>query len=227
LMVMERAYGRDQMRKFLSYEADRYLRGRSTETEKEQPLISTEGQGYIHYNKGSLQMYQLKEMIGEDKVNLALREFLERYRYQPPPYPVSLDALDAFYAHTPDSLRYVIKDLFEEITLYENRCRDARVRELANGQWEVTIKVEAAKYRADELGKETSVALNDYIEIGAFGVPPKGKTYGKTLYRERIKMQKPVAEYTFVVNEKPDKAGIDPFSLLIDRNPGDNLKQVQ
>ncbi len=227
LMVMERAYGRDQMRKFLSYEADRYLRGRSTETEKEQPLISTEGQGYIHYNKGSLQMYQLKEMIGEDKVNLALREFLEQYRYQPPPYPVSLDALDAFYAHTPDSLRYVIKDLFEEITLYENRCRHARVRELANGQWEVTIKVEAAKYRADELGKETSVALNDYIEIGAFGVPPKGKTYGKTLYRERIKMQKPVAEYTFVVNEKPDKAGIDPFSLLIDRNPGDNLKQVQ
>jgi ABC-2 type transport system permease protein len=227
LMVMERAYGRDQMRKFLSYEADRYLRGRSTETEKEQPLVRTEGQGYIHYNKGSLQMYQLKEMIGEDKVNLALRDFLQRYRYQPPPYPVSLDALDAFYTQTPDSLRYLIKDLFEDITLYENRCREARVRELADGRWEVTIKVEAAKFKADELGKETTVSLNDYIEIGAFGASPKGKTYGKTLYRERIKMNKPVAEYTFTVSEKPDKAGIDPFSLLIDRNPADNLKQVQ
>ena len=30
----------------------------------------------------------------------ALRALLERYRYQNPPYPVSLDALDEFYAQT-------------------------------------------------------------------------------------------------------------------------------
>jgi len=227
LMVMEKEYGRDQMRKFLSYEMDRYLRGRSTETEKELPLSSCEGQGYIHYNKGSLQMYQLKEMIGEDKVNAALRALLERYRYQPPPYPVSLDALDEFYAQTPDSLRYIIKDLFEDITLFENRCREAKAKDLGDGRWEVTIKVECAKLKADDLGKETEVKLNDYIEIGAFAKPEKGKTYGKTLHRQRVKVTQKTNTFTFVVNGKPDKAGVDPFSLLIDRNPGDNVKDVE
>ena len=34
------------------------------------------------------------------------------------------------------------------------------------------------------------------------------------------------AQYKFVVNEEPDKAGIDPFRLLIDRMPDDNMKKV-
>jgi ABC-2 type transport system permease protein len=77
LMVMEREYGRDLMRKFLRYEMDKYLRGRSQEAERELPLAWCESQGYIHYNKGSVQMYHLKEMIGEDRVNAALRALLE------------------------------------------------------------------------------------------------------------------------------------------------------
>jgi hypothetical protein len=227
LMVMEHEYGRDQMRKFLRYEVDRYLSERGRETEKELPLSKCEGQGYIHYNKGSVQMYQLKEMIGEDNVNAALRSFLEKFRYAPPPYPVSLDALDAFYAYTPDSLDYIVKDLFEDITLFENRCREASVKDLGNGKWEVSIKVECAKIKADELGKETEVALNDFIEIGAFAVPEKDKTYGKTLYRQRVKITQKEQFFTFTVDEKPEKAGVDPFSLLIDRNPVDNVKQLE
>ncbi|MCB9305003.1 MAG: hypothetical protein H6565_00245 [Lewinellaceae bacterium] len=224
LMVMEHEYGRDQMRKFLKYEMDRYLRARGRETQRELPLARCEGQGYVHYNKGSGAMYYLKEMIGEDKVNAALRSFLERYRYAPPPYPVSLDAIDAFYEQAPDSLDYVVKDLFEDITLFENRCKKASVKDIGGNRWEVTIEVECKKLKADDLGKETEVPLSDYIEIGAFAKPESGKKYGKTLYRQRIKMTAPTAQFTFVVEEKPDKAGIDPFSLLVDRNPEDNLK---
>lgn len=227
LMVMEHAYGRDQMRKFQRYEMDRYLRGRGRESERELSLARCEGQGYIHYNKGSVQMYHLKELIGEDRVNAAVRTFLEKFRYAQPPYPVSLDALDEFYAQTPDSLDYVVKDLFEDITLFENRCREASAKDLGNGQWEVKIKVEAAKFKSDELGKQTEVPLNDYIEIGAFAAPESGKTYGKTLYRQRVKITQAEQWFTFTVPEKPEKAGVDPFSLIVDRNPEDNMKDVE
>lgn len=227
LMVMEHEYGRDQMRKFLRYEMDRYLRGRGREAEREMPLTTCEGQGYIHYNKGSVQMYHLKELIGEEQVNAALRAFLAKFRYAPPPYPVSLDALDEFYAHTPDSLDYVVKDLFEDITLFENRCREASLKDLGNGRWEVKIKVEAAKFKSDELGRQTEVPLNDYLEIGAFAAPESGKTYGKTLYRQRVKVTQPEQWFTFVISEKPEKAGVDPFSLVVDRNPEDNMKELK
>ena len=225
LMVMEHEYGPDQMRKFLKYEMDKYLRGRGRESQKELPLAKCEGQGYIHYNKGSVAMYYLKEMIGEENVNAALRDFLEKFRYAEPPYPVSLDALDAFYAHTPDSLRYVVKDLFEDITLFENRCKKASFKDLGKGKWEVTIQIECRKLKADELGKETEVPVNDYIEIGALAKPPSGKKYGKMLYRKRVRITQKENTFTFIVNEKPEKAGVDPFSLLIDRNPEDNLKE--
>lgn len=227
LMVMEHQYGRDQMRKFLRYEMDRYLRGRGRETERELPLARCEGQGYIHYNKGSVQMYHLKELIGEDKVNVAMRAFLEKFRYKKPPYPNSMDAIDEFYAQTPDSLDYVVKDLFEEITLFENRCREASAKDLGNGKWEVTIKVEFAKIKADEMGKQNFVDINDYVEIGAFAPPEEGKTYGKTLYRQRVKITQKEQVFTFVTDGKPEKAGIDPFSLLIDRSPEDNVKKIE
>ncbi len=225
LMVMEHMYGKDQMRKFLKYEMDNYLRGRSRERLKELPLCKAEGQGYIHYNKGSLAMYALKETIGEDKVNLALRNFLSRYRYAEPPYPVSLDAIDEFYAQTPDSLKFVVNDWFESITIYENRCNNVKMRSLPNGKYEITIDIESRKLKADDQGKNKEVALNDYIEIGAFAKPAKDKKFGKLLYRQKVKINKAQNSFTFVVNEKPEKAGVDPFNLLVDLSPEDNMKE--
>jgi ABC-2 type transport system permease protein len=226
LMVMEKAQGRDIMRKFLKYETDKYLRSRGIERLKEQPLYKVESsQGYIHYQKGSAVMYYLKEMIGEDKVNLALRTFLEKFRYKNPPFPTSLDVLSEFRKNTPDSLQYIIKDLFEDITLFNNVTKEATYKKLADGKYEVKIKTESQKFKSDELGKETEVSINDYIEIGALAKAEKDKQ-PKILYRERVKITQKKNEFTFVVSELPEEAGIDHTFQLIDRMPNDNLKRV-
>ncbi len=226
LMVMEEEYGRDIMRKFLKYESDSYLRGRGNERIEEMPLAKVENQGYIHYRKGSVIMYYLKEMIGEENVNQALRDFLNNFKYKDPPYPVTNDVIDEFARQTPDSLKYLIDDLFWDITLFENRASDVAVKELEDGRFEVTMQVESRKLKADGQGKQEEVAINDWIEIGAFAKPEKDKKYGKTLYRERVRIDQPNSTFTFIVAEKPDQAGIDPFRLLVDRNPEDNVRDV-
>lgn len=227
LMVMEHEYGRDVMRKFLAYETDKYLSARGRETLKELPLAKCEGQGYIYYNKGSAVMYYLKEMIGEAQVNAGLKTFLEKFRYKNPPYPTSADAVQAFAAQTPDSLKYIIQDLFWDITLFENRTKEASVKDLGNGSWEITIQTESRKLKSDELGKESEVPVNDWIDIGAFAKPEGDKKYGKTLYRQRVKVNQKDNTFTFTVKEKPYEAGIDPFRLLMDREPKDNVKEVK
>ncbi|MBK6963659.1 MAG: hypothetical protein IPH20_06830 [Bacteroidales bacterium] len=116
------------MKKFLEYEMDGYLRGRSSEPEAERPLMKTENQGYIHYQKGSVVMYYLKEMIGEDKVNEALRTLIDTFAYKQPPYATSLSAVRAFRQVTPDTLQYLIGDLFENITVFSNRMLKADYR---------------------------------------------------------------------------------------------------
>jgi ABC-2 type transport system permease protein len=227
LMVMEREYGRDTMRKFLKYEMDYYLRSRGAERLKERPLLTVEAnQGYIHYRKGSVVLYYMKEMIGEEAVNRALRKVIHQYAYAEPPYPTSHALVDALREETPPNLQYLIKDLFEDITLFSNRTLDATAEKRPDGKYDVTIKVEVHKYKADAKGNETEVPVDDWIDIGAFAKPAKGNKYGDTLYRERVHMTQKYGTYTFVTASIPEKAGIDPFALLIDRIPDDNMKSV-
>jgi len=226
-MVMEKEYGRDIMRKFLRYEMDNYLRSRGTERLKERPLLTVESQqGYVHYRKGSVVLYYLKEMIGEEAVNRALRKIIAKYAYAPPPYPTSWALVDAFREETPPDLQYLIKDLFEDITIFSNRTLDSSAVKRADGKYDVTIKAEMHKFKADAKGNETEVPVDDWIDIGAFAKPAKDKKYGKTLYRQRIHFTGTQTTQTFTVDELPEQAGIDPFLLLIDRIPADNLKKV-
>jgi ABC-2 type transport system permease protein len=227
LMVMEREYGRDAMRKFLKYEMEGYLRGRGREGLKEQPLLRVQyQQGYVHYNKGGVVFYYLREMIGEDAVNRALRKLMQKYAFAPPPYPSSYELLDALRAESPPEFQYLIKELFEDITLFSNRTLSATAVRREDGKYDVTIHVEARKFTADGEGVEHEVPVDDWIDIGAFAPPEKGRQYGATLFRERTHVTQRDSQFTFTTLELPEKAGIDPFALLIDRIPDDNMMNV-
>jgi len=227
LMVMEKEYGRDMMRKFLRYEMDEYLSSRGRERLKERPLLTVEmEQGYIHYRKASVVLYDLKEMIGEEKVNAALRKLIRQYAYRAPPYPTSWALVDALSEQTPPQYQYLIKDLFEDITLFSNRTLDATARRRPDGKYDVTIKIETHKFKADAKGNETEVPMDDWIDIGAFAKPEAGRKYGKTLFRDLVHIVNTNSTHTFTTLELPEEAGVDPFLLLIDRIPDDNTKKV-
>jgi hypothetical protein len=227
LMVMEREYGRDMMRKFLRFEMDNYLAARGRERLKERPLLTVESeQGYVHYRKASVVLFDLKEMIGEDKMDSALRQIVQRYAYAPPPYPTSWVLVDGLASVTPPEDKGLIKDLFEDITIFSNRTLDATAHKRPDGKYDVTIQIQTQKFKADPKGNETEVPVDDWIDIGAFAKPEKKKKYGKTLYRQRVHITQKDSTYTFATGELPDQAGVDPFLLLIDRIPDDNTKKV-
>lgn len=227
LMVMEHEYGRDMMRKFLEYEMDNYLKNRGREALKERPLLTVEAnQGYVHYRKGSVVMYYLKERIGEEAVNRALRKMIAKYAYAQPPYPTSYDLVDALREETPEQYRYLIKDLFEDITLFSNRTLSAKSVKLPDGKYQVTIQVESKKFKADAQGNETEAPVNDWIEIGALAEAAKGHRYGDVLYRQLVKITGGKQTFQFELAQKPYEAGIDPMQMLIDRVPSDNLKKL-
>jgi len=215
------------MRKFLKYEMDQYLRSRGQERLKERPLLTVEAnQDYIHYRKGSVAFYYMKEMIGEDAVNRALRKLIHQYAYASPPYPTAYALVDAMREETPPDLQYLIKDLFEDMTLFSNRTLEARARKRRDGKYDVTVDVQARKFKADAKGNESEVPVDDWIDIGAFAEPKNGRKYGGTLYRRRVHVTQRNSTFTFTTARRPAQAGIDPFVLLIDRIPDDNIKRV-
>ncbi len=124
LMVMKATFGDRQMKRYLRHELDGYLQGRALERKKELPLYKVEGQGYIHYQKASLVFYALADAIGEAAVNRALAALLAKHAFQGPPYPTSLDLMAELKLVTPPDRQALLADLFEHITLFENRALD-------------------------------------------------------------------------------------------------------
>lgn len=227
LMVMEKRYGKDKMRRFLKYELDNYLRGRGGELVAETPLLYVEDQPYIHYRKGSLVMYALRDLIGEENLNRALRAYIAKTAFQQPPYTVSPELLAEIRKVTPPQDQQAVTDMFEKITIYENQAKEVKTEKRADGKYAVTMTVTAKKLYADDRGRETGAALREWIDIGVLAPKDPKTKEEKTLYLERKLIDKPEMTFTVVVNEKPGKAGIDPYNKLIDRNPDDNLKAAE
>jgi ABC-2 type transport system permease protein len=224
LMVMQKEYGPEKMRRFLRYELDRYLSGRGGELIEEMPLGLVEDQPYIHYSKGSLVLYALQDALGEAPLNAALKRYIASVRFQKPPYTVSRDLI-AFVAEiTPPEKRRLLDDLFASITLFDNRVVSAESRSLGEGRYEVTVTAKARKLRADGKGVESDVPLDDWIDVGIFGgASGRAET---PLYLQKQHVVGPDVTVTVTVTGMPLRAGIDPYNILVDRTPGDNVRVV-
>ncbi len=228
LMVMEKMYGPDQIRKFLKYELDRYLRSRGMERLEELPLQRVENQPYIHYQKGGLVMYLLRDQIGEDAVNRALRSLVADFGFRSAPYPRSLDLVAALRAEAPADKQALITDLFEKITLYDLKTTSTSATRRPDGRWNVTLVVEARKLYADGQGVETEAPLNETFDIGLFSAEPgkPGFEPANVLLMQRRPVRSGTQTFRFVTATRPTHAGIDPYNKWIDRESDDNVQPV-
>jgi aminopeptidase N len=220
LMVLKHQFPREVIGQYLKYELDNYLAGRGAEKKSEYPLSKTDGQNYIHYNKASLVFYALQDYIGEDNVNKAFQNYNTKWSLREGYYPSSSDLLQELRSVTPDSLQYLIHDMFETITLFENKTIEAVYERKPNSGFAVTIKTESEKMRADSVGSETGTVLYDWIDIGIYSKE-------RLIYLKKHLITKKENTFTIRVNEQPTEAGIDPLHKLIDRHSNDNTINVR
>ena len=147
---------------------------------------------------------------------------------------------------TPDSLNYLIKDMFETITLYQNRVVETKSKKLDNGKYQVDIEFKVSKYRNNEKGRifygeeerdsityqtddmkkpEYSVFLEDYIDVGIFGEDNDEKEI--ELYLKKLKISSIHNKISIIVDQEPIEVGIDPYNKLIDTNSEDNRMKIE
>ncbi|RBW61394.1 hypothetical protein DS884_03535 [Tenacibaculum sp. E3R01] len=248
LKVLEHKAGKTEMRKFLKKSLDGYLTQRTMERKREKPLMYNDGQGYIRYQKGSLIFYALSDYIGEEKLNGALKEYVEKVKFQDAPYTTSIEMVDYIQKVVPDSLQYTIKDMFETVTLYRNRVVDVSSKKLENGKYQVDIEFNVSKYRNNDKGKRyygeqvgdtisyktekmkkpiLSVPLKDYIDIGVFGEETvDGNKKEIELYLKKHKITKVNNKISIIVDKKPVEVGVDPYNKLIDTKSDDNRRKL-
>jgi aminopeptidase N len=191
----------------------------------EVPVVEVADQSYIAYRKGAIAMYTLRERIGEEAVNAALRRFFAKHANDSSPRATSLDLVAELRAETPDSLQFLLTDLFETVTLWDVRTARAVSEQTDDGEYVVTLDVVARKMRADSVGNETEVPLDELVEIGVFA-PGQVDRLGEPLHLERHRIRSGGQTIRITVTGKPARAGIDPRNALIDRKRDDNIVTV-
>ncbi|MCB9266161.1 MAG: hypothetical protein H6558_14115 [Lewinellaceae bacterium] len=239
LRVLEKEYGRAAMLRLLKLDLDLYLRGRAEESRKERPLLyAGPRQDYINYRKGALVLYALSCHIGEQQLNAAIRAYLEKVRFQGAPYTTSLEMLKYIRKATPDSLQYLISDLFETITLYDNRVLNLEIKPLPGGRYRADVEFLVSKYRADGKGRRSfetenggslsfqpdplkppirSLPLQDYVEIGFFGAEDiNGQRREVELCLKKYKVTRIHNKVTAILDKKPAAVRLDPYLKMID-----------
>jgi len=110
LMLLKKMYGKAKLLEKISMHLGIYLDERGYTTEE--PLYKVKNEDiHISYSKGAVMMYKLSELIGEEKVNLALRNFLAKNKY-PNPKPISTDFLKEIYLVSDKKFHAEIEKMF-------------------------------------------------------------------------------------------------------------------
>jgi hypothetical protein len=225
LMLFKEYYPQVYANRIARRMLDGYLKARSLEDEAEQPLMYTEEQGYISYNKGPLALYALQDIIGKEKLHQALRNFLDDYSFQTSPLPTSRDLVNALRAEAGPEYQEFITDLFERIVLYDLQVDAASLREI-DGVYEVTIEVTARQFEANGRGEETEVPLNAWFDVALFPEAIESLERVTPLYIEKYRLRSGTQTLTVRTTERPGIVALDPFHKRIERSAGNNSDPI-
>jgi ABC-type transport system involved in multi-copper enzyme maturation permease subunit len=220
MKVVEKAKGLEHLRGLLSIMRQPHP---IAPIRRGEPLLRGLDQ-YLSYRRGPFALYTMSEYVGEERINKALRNLLEKHRSHGTPLATTLDLYRDLQAATPDSLKYLLHDLFEVNTYWELKTERALEKQLPGGAWEITLDVQAHKDVTDSAGVERSVPMDDWIEIGVF---TKDRDSNVPLYLQKHRIRSGKQIIKLKVPQKPERAGIDPYHLLIDLKTDDNVVQVK
>ena len=177
------------------------------------------------YRKGPFAMYALREFIGEERVNLALRKLLTKFTAKKLPLPTALDFYMELKTVTPDSLSYLLEDLFAFNTIWDLKAKSVTVNRVDDHEWIVRLQFTAKKEIVDAEGNITTLSMLEPVEIGIYKITSGGQRQSIYMQKHIVRSGENVIEVK--VSEQPGEAGIDPRNLLIDMNPYDNVRAAK
>jgi hypothetical protein len=192
--VVEHARGGAELERLVALMREAWLPPRAP---ADPPLLRASG-WFLGYRKGPLAMYALREYVGADRVNDALRRLLAAHGRGQPPLPTTRDLYRELEAVTPDSLRYLLVDLFAANTVWELATEKVAAEPAPDGMVRLTMDVRARKLVVDTMGAGREVPMHDLVEIGAYADAADGGR-GASVYRRLHRIRSGAQRITLTV----------------------------
>ncbi len=224
-VVLEKLYGKGMVRQLTNYTSRRYFGSRSNARTPEPPLYLVNNQQYLAYSKGYVIFNGLRSLIGEDQVNKALQNVLEKHHQTSE--VTSLDFLKELYAITPKNYHTLLEDWFKKVIVYDLRIINSTYKKLQDNTYEIEIITEAKRTRMLESGEEISIGIDEPIEIGLFTKHPNDFKLGDVpIYLKKHSITTGKQTFKIIVDTLPTYIGVDPFLTRLDESRIDNVKTL-
>ena len=136
---------------------------------------------------------------------------------------MSTDLVDELRKVTPPEHQALVTDLFEKIAFFDVRVDTATARPVGGG-YEVALDITARETEADGEGVEHEVPLDTWFDIVVFPESGLPRAQQVPLYKAKHRLKTGTQRVMMQVPQRPGAAGVDPYHLMIDRTPADNVK---
>ncbi|RZJ82355.1 MAG: hypothetical protein EOO47_00890 [Flavobacterium sp.] len=222
-MLLEKKFGKMYLRNYLSDDNNLYF-VYGNPNAKELPLAKTYDQNNVHYQKGSLVFYAMKEVLGEEKLNQVLHDFIQKHA-NPNEKAQAQDLVKAILDVAPSSQKSFIKECFNEVVDYRMSVELISCKALPNGKFKVDLKVEVAKHKR---GEEKLLAPDMDVDLAFFDVDQldfNKKT--RPFYSKKHRFNKFSNQVSVIVDRKPRTIALDPYAYLLDANLKDNMVEFK
>ncbi len=223
-VVMEKHYGKGALWQLSQTANNRYFNGRAHAASNEVPMYKVDGQSYISYGKSYIIMQAVKELIGEEKLNIALHELILKHQNDSTPKVHSIHFLDELYKVTPKEHHQLIDDWFKRMFIYELELTAYTYQKLADGTYQISITVKSNRNEIIENGQIKKATINEPITIGIFSEHPSNiKDEHSIIHLEKYEFTKEMNTYKIITTELPTYISIDPFGTRLEENRENNI----
>ncbi len=224
MVILEKMYGKNMARQLTKYSQRRYFSGRAYARSVEVGVVDAYKETYLNYGKGPVVFTALRELLGENQLNFAFKQLIERHKYT---LSATTDDLrKSLYDIADDQQTALIKDWLTKVIEYDLAINNAVVNELNDGRYEVVIDVKALRLATNKEGLVNEIGIDEPIKIALYSAHPDVKNT-KTLYIENQQIREVKSTITLIVKNKPSYVMIDPNYTRLDKDFSDNIAKIR
>jgi len=222
--VVEKRFGPMYLRSYFKKDNEYYFAMR-TGTDEELPLAHSNGQPFVAYQKGGLSFYMLKEMLGQDKFEAALRQLLRGHGTGHTKAVVDDFTRLLLEVASPEQQQFV-RQTIEEVASYNNTVRIVSCRQQPDGRYQLQTELTVAQQ--NRVGKQQHPAGPLlWLPLTVWYVPDdERKEETRPILQQWVFIDKKTTRITLITDHKPALVSIDPYNYVLDEDLTDNIQKA-
>ncbi|HTM97938.1 MAG TPA: M1 family aminopeptidase, partial [Pedobacter sp.] len=221
-VLIEKAFGKMYLSKYFQLDNRIYFANRNP-NEKEQAMTKVTDQGYVYYQKGGINMYAVKEAIGEKEFNSVLKKLIDNYE-SPNSKASTDDFIRLLNEVVPISQKRFVGDSFNQVVDYQINIKVLSSKLLEDGNYKINLQVNIG---LNKQGVEKLVLPDMDVDIALFDKPkPEWDKRTKPIYLKKYRIKNLSTPLTVITSKKPTTVVVDPYCYLLDADLEDNLQEV-